>query len=544
VSLLDHSQSAREFSVDLARRPAQRRLVWASFATPHAVFEPRLTRSARAAFFLRSVCFTSPDVVDSTRYRRLLIKSTHPQPRDLKPAGSHSSSAASSPRIPQLSPRCQIRLIPPLHPPLIEDGRTQGADPLLPVRRHIDPPIVRAVERREVDPLCRCSSCHVVCVLVSSSPEFDPALLPKGKKPKNNQQQVRLMLPMSVQCKACGEYVHKGKKFNGRKEEVVGETYLGIRIYRLYFRCTTCLNEITFKTDPEHSDYTVERGASRNFEPWKQSTKEELLQKQKKEREEVGDAMKALENRTQQSKNDMAIQDAIEEVRERNARAQAFTTDDLLGIHVHSKEDLEEEQIEEMARKAFERKNQTLAGAGGETVKRLPDPMDLEDDTITSGASSLPVLKRLPDPVDFTKDDAATEAERRRRFGARGPVDLLAGVEVSDSEGEEEEQKNGASAASGAAASTPPAPSAAPSAPSLPSGLVLLPKKRKHDHNDEDATSGGGGEREKRKKEKKDKKAKKALDQSSAATSLSAEAMQSDAVHGQLNSLLGNYDSD
>ena len=375
-------------------------------------------------------------------------------------------------------------------------------------------------------------------------PDFDPALLPKGKKPKNNQQQVRLMLPMSVQCKACGEYVHKGKKFNGRKEEVVGETYLGIRIYRLYFRCTTCLNEITFKTDPEHSDYTVERGATRNFEPWKQSTKEELLQKQKKEREEVGDAMKALENRTQQSKNDMEIQDAIEEVRERNARAQGFSTDDLLGIHVHSKEDLEEEQLEELARKAFERKNQTgAATAGGAaTTKRLPDPMDLED----TGASSLPILKRLPDPTDCTKEDGATG--KKRSLPASAAIDLLANVEVSDSEGEGgEEQKNGSAASTAASAATASTATAAavPSAPSLPSGLVLVPKKRKH--HDDDANS---GDREKRKKDKKAKREKSGQTKeniSSGATAMESppnEATAEDATGAGLNSLLGDYDSD
>ncbi len=48
-------------------------------------------------------------------------------------------------------------------------------------------------------------------------------------------------------CKTCGEYIYKGKKFNARKEDVMGETYLGIQIYRFYIKCTKCLREITFK---------------------------------------------------------------------------------------------------------------------------------------------------------------------------------------------------------------------------------------------------------------------------------------------------------
>ena len=47
-------------------------------------------------------------------------------------------------------------------------------------------------------------------------------------------------------CKTCGEYIYRGKKFNARKEDVIGKYYLGIQIYRFYIKCTKCLAEITF----------------------------------------------------------------------------------------------------------------------------------------------------------------------------------------------------------------------------------------------------------------------------------------------------------
>ncbi|CAL5350720.1 unnamed protein product [Camellia sinensis] len=103
---------------------------------------------------------------------------------------------------------------------------------------------------------------------------FDPAKIPKRRQPKNQQMKVRMMLPMSIRCGTCSNYIYKGTKFNTRKEDVICETYLGIQIFRFYFKCTKCSAELTIKTDPQNSDYVVESGASRNFEPWRAEDEE------------------------------------------------------------------------------------------------------------------------------------------------------------------------------------------------------------------------------------------------------------------------------
>ncbi|CAA7409829.1 unnamed protein product [Spirodela intermedia] len=147
-------------------------------------------------------------------------------------------------------------------------------------------------------------------------PDFDPAKIPRRRQPKNQQIKVRMMLPMSIRCNTCGTYIYKGTKFNSRKEDAVGETYLGIQVFRFYFKCTRCSAELTFKTDPQNNDYIVESGASRNFEPWREED-----EKRKREAEEMGDAMKSLENRAVDSKMDMDILAALEEMKSMKVEA-------------------------------------------------------------------------------------------------------------------------------------------------------------------------------------------------------------------------------
>lgn len=128
-----------------------------------------------------------------------------------------------------------------------------------------------------------------------------------------------MMLPMSIRCNTCGEYLYRGKKFNSIKETVLGEDYLGIKIYRFYMRCTRCSSEFTIKTDPKNCDYETENNCSRNFEPWRQQNEEiEKLEKEKKEEE--GDAMKRLENRTLESKIEMDILDGLDNIKSLNAK--------------------------------------------------------------------------------------------------------------------------------------------------------------------------------------------------------------------------------
>lgn len=161
-------------------------------------------------------------------------------------------------------------------------------------------------------------------------PDFDPKLLPKRHNFKDEQIKVRVMLPFTVCCSCCGEFIYRGTKFTSRKEDVDNEDYLGLRIFRFYIKCPNCLQEIVFKTDPKNSDYALEVGGTRNYEPWKQNEEIENLMKTERDRDEKGDAMKALENRTLECKREMDIHDGLEEIVDRNSRTVGINIDELL----------------------------------------------------------------------------------------------------------------------------------------------------------------------------------------------------------------------
>eukprot|EP00003_Mantamonas_plastica_P029306 TRINITY_DN6907_c2_g1_i1.p2 TRINITY_DN6907_c2_g1~~TRINITY_DN6907_c2_g1_i1.p2 ORF type:complete len:358 (+),score=136.48 TRINITY_DN6907_c2_g1_i1:76-1149(+) len=165
-------------------------------------------------------------------------------------------------------------------------------------------------------------------------PDFETVKLARVKRSdKKGQKEIRFMLPMSIRCTQCGEFMGAGKKFNAKKETVQGETYLNIKIFRFYFKCSSCSSEIIVRTDPENGSYKTEGGtATKNYEPWREQNKllEELRQAQN---EEEGDSMKLLENKTKDNKLEMEALDQLDELRTQNAAYKKITTDELLELH-------------------------------------------------------------------------------------------------------------------------------------------------------------------------------------------------------------------
>ncbi|OBT64436.1 hypothetical protein VE03_05743 [Pseudogymnoascus sp. 23342-1-I1] len=214
-------------------------------------------------------------------------------------------------------------------------------------------------------------------------PDFDPSKITRSRGPKApgpKVQTVRLMAPFSMKCIACGEYIYKGRKFNARKE-TTDEKYLAITIFRFYIRCTRCSAEITFKTDPKSLDYTCERGARRNFEPWRQGhlkeeTEEERLDRLEAEEAEK-DTMEELEAKTLDAKTEMAVADALDEIRTRNARFERVGGGEASSVAARPEVDesvaAQEMADEEAAKRAFQARAEEAAGRVVEEDTALPE---------------------------------------------------------------------------------------------------------------------------------------------------------------------------
>lgn len=238
-------------------------------------------------------------------------------------------------------------------------------------------------------------------------PDFDPTKLPKLKRDRARQFVIRIMAPFSMRCSTCGEYIYKGRKFNSRMETVQNENYLGLRIYRFYIRCPKCISEITFKTDPENTDYTMELGATRNFQAYHVLQKQMEADKLAKEEEEANNPMKALENRTKESKREMESIEKLEELKDLNQRLAKVDHDQLISDHLKVEDDWlakQEAEDEAMVRSIFG--GGSTAGPDG-YVKRILDE-DSSSDEEVKGTSIK--LGRKRNATDILTEELSTSA--------------------------------------------------------------------------------------------------------------------------------------
>jgi len=261
-------------------------------------------------------------------------------------------------------------------------------------------------------------------------PDFDPLKLTKVKRAKEKQDNVRMMLPMSVRCNTCGNFMYIGTKFNMRKETCNDDDYLGIKIFRFYFKCSRCYAEITMKTDPKNHDYICEHGATRNYEPWRDIQHAETVLKAKRALED-SDAMKNLENRTYDSKREMAILDALEEVKQLNRRLAKVNHEELLlkTLAKYNDDPDEKARDEEAVRAAYRQRLRQTWTLNDEDEGEYEDG-DNFDRYVTSGkafrliSNPYELLEQMEKAFDLRSSSESEEEEKHvtKVIGSLNPL--------------------------------------------------------------------------------------------------------------------------
>ncbi len=228
--------------------------------------------------------------------------------------------------------------------------------------------------------------------------DFDPKLVPRGSKPKDDLIPVRMMLPFTVQCSTCSSFMYRGRKFNSKKEPVKGSEgkYLGIQRWRFYIKCTACSRPLTFLTDPKNGDYEMESGGTRTYEVHKDKKRVMAEAEAEDAQTEKIDPMKALENRVLASQKEMADLDNLDEIKAMNMRHLKMTSaikneygdldiTNVVLMKTRKKEEIDKEQKLELDEEdealiksiKFGRQNND-SGNSDEVVIRLDDKAEEE----------------------------------------------------------------------------------------------------------------------------------------------------------------------
>uniref|UniRef100_A0A914CCL8 Splicing factor YJU2 n=1 Tax=Acrobeloides nanus TaxID=290746 RepID=A0A914CCL8_9BILA len=255
-------------------------------------------------------------------------------------------------------------------------------------------------------------------------PDFDPSKIPRAKQKRNHQWVQRVMAPYNMQCNTCSEYIYKGKKFNMRREMVEGETYLGLRLFRFYFRCPNCLAEITFTTDLENCDYRAEHGATRLFDAFKYY-QEQAKTEEDKDAAEKTDAMKMLEKRTKMSRAEMDAMGKLEELQEVNRRNEKINAIEFLKelerqslMPESERLKAQEEEDERFIRELYGKTED------GKTIRRINDT---EPDIIKAEA---PSTSKASSVTSSLADLAPLAPKKEKRQNESNQKKLLKGLVI------------------------------------------------------------------------------------------------------------------
>lgn len=196
-----------------------------------------------------------------------------------------------------------------------------------------------------------------------------------------------------MRCLTCNEYIYKGRKFNSRLETVQGESYMGLRVYRMYIKCPRCLSEITFKTDMKNEDYELEHGATRNFDSIRLAERAEAQRIEAEKAELANNPMRVLEERTKQSQFEIEMHETLEDLRAlRDRHAHVDTRSLLNNLDEERQKTLEERQktLEELQ---DEEERRIIESAFGKKVRQVVHTERLSGPSTSRSEDNAPLAR-------------------------------------------------------------------------------------------------------------------------------------------------------
>ena len=139
---------------------------------------------------------------------------------------------------------------------------------------------------------------------------------------KKDKMTMTMIIPFTFICEACEEFNYLGKKQYFKVEPIKGEKFLGLAIYRFLGRCTHCSNPFTFRTDPKTGGYQLETGGRRTRDGGGDAAAEnEQEAKEAAEQQERSTVLQEVLEKQKRAKEQIAMQDNIEEMLTRNRAA-------------------------------------------------------------------------------------------------------------------------------------------------------------------------------------------------------------------------------
>lgn len=281
--------------------------------------------------------------------------------------------------------------------------------------------------------------------------DLDPSRkLPRvGKKnDPDKAKPVRMMLPFSIRCKTCGEFMGAGTKCNAMKEDAK-MNYLKVKRFRFRFKCSACKTFITMLTDPKNAGYEMETNATANFSmaaEMKSAREEAAREKEEKKK----DTMAQLEDRTLDSKREMDALDQLENLQQRNRARAKVSADNALEMLAQQLESrVEDEQggdddgdddidEEELVRQALAQKEKRLKELAEEEVDNDDDDekfVGAEDEKKDVKASEMPATTIVV--TKKRKRDKKDKKKKKKKKKKEDPSSVLA-IGYGSSSGEEE----------------------------------------------------------------------------------------------------------